>query len=166
MKTTSSSKPKHQQTTLQLSQSNKLALFLPMKTDYKINGVKPINNDELTTYNVSELNGTDINKKKQPHRFKEGNQFAKGNHKPRTRLSDRFLKDLVALWESHGNQALEAMLTEKPAAFCQMVANLLPKHIDIESSDGVNWVINAQPLKDLSESEWREQHGLLIESDT
>ena len=118
--------------------------------DYTINGVAPLNAGELIQ--------ADINQPKRDTRFKKGNQVAKGNRKPRTRLNDRFLADTLALWETHGNQALQAMLERKPEAFCTMVANLLPKHIDVDVTDDTRWVINASPR--LSEDEWRSQHGL------
>ena len=85
----------------------------------------------------------------------------------RTKLGEVFLQDVHQLWLSKGNQALEAMLASEPTKFCQMVATILPKHIEIDT-DQVNWVINASPR--LTEDEWRTQHGLdqdkLIESDT
>ena len=85
----------------------------------------------------------------------------------RTKLGERFLADCMVLWEEHGNDALKAMLLESPTKFCQMIQATLPKHIELNDVDGINWVINASPR--LTEDEWRNQHGLdhdkLIESD-
>ena len=129
------------------------------KQDYSINGVKPINSSDMTQYSAGELKENDSNAGKRSHMFQKGNQAAKGNHKPRTRLNDRFLADTLALWHTHGNQALRDMLERKPEAFCTMVASLLPKHVELDSKDGITWVINAAPA--LSTDEWLEQHNLI-----
>ena len=89
---------------------------------------------------------------------------AVGNKMPRTRLSDVFLKDCLALWHTHGNQALADMLNDSPVKFCQMIAGILPKHIELDNTDGINWVINASPR--LTEDEWRQQHNLIDQDPT
>ena len=125
--------------------------------DYSINGVKPINNDELTTYNATSSNGKDVNEKKRSHLFQPGNQAAKGNRKPRTKLSDRFIQDVLAEWTISGPAVLETMARTKPAAF----ANLVPKdyQISVDHSDNGGYVINAMP-RNLTEQQWRKIHNL------
>lgn len=93
--------------------------------------------------------------------FKPG-QSGNLNGRPkgsRNKLSETFLADVHALWLTHGNQALQDMLADSPTKFCQMISAILPKHVDIESKDGITWVINAAPA--LSTDEWLEQHNLI-----
>ena len=77
----------------------------------------------------------------------------------RNKLGETFLADCHALWLTHGNQALRDMLEDSPTKFCQMIQATLPKHVDIESADGITWVINAAPA--LSTEQWLEQHNLI-----
>jgi hypothetical protein len=42
-------------------------------------------------------------------------------------LGEQFLEDLRSAWLTHGPEALEKCATEDPAAFCKIVASLLPK---------------------------------------
>ena len=99
--------------------------------------------------------------------FKSGSEWtgnAKGRPKgSRNKVSTAFYQDVYQLWLDHGNQALADMLAESPTKFCQMVANVLPKHIDIDTNDSARWVINAQPQTVL---EWSESHGITCDNDT
>src|SRR4051794_36398427 len=45
----------------------------------------------------------------------------------RHRLSEKFLANLSDLWDEEGEAALRLCLVEDPAAFCRIVASLLPK---------------------------------------
>ena len=123
--------------------------------DYTINGCTPLNAGDIATAETNE-------QKRKDNLFKPGNQAAKGNHQPRTRLNKRFIKDLEQLWYEKGNQALQIMLDRKPEAFCLMVASLLPKHVEIQG-DGITWVINASPR--LSIEDWQAQHNLLEQTE-
>ena len=96
-----------------------------------------------------------------PYQFQPGNSIgAAGRPKgSRNKLSEAFLADVNALWLTHGNQALRDMLADSPAKFCQMVQLVVPKSLEVDSLDGVTWVINASPR--LTELEWQEQHNLI-----
>jgi hypothetical protein len=49
----------------------------------------------------------------------------------RGKLSEDFLADLHAAWNEHGTTALQRCALEEPAQFCRIVANLLPRDLDI-----------------------------------
>ncbi len=63
-----------------------------------------------------------------------GRPFQKGNpgrkEGSRNRLGESFLADLLNAWEQHGKQSLSSMIEKQPAQFVQVVAGLLPKHIE------------------------------------
>ena len=120
--------------------------------DYSINGCAPIN--------AVELKDKETNKTKQPHRFKPGNQAAKGNKASRTRLSDRFLVDALAAWKDNGVDALNSMATRAPAQFCTMIAGILPKDFQVSVTDDSQgkWVINAQPT--MTHDEWCKANNI------
>ena len=101
---------------------------------------------------------------KEDGQFKPGNKLGGRTVGSRSKLGETFLQDVHQLWLNKGNQALQDMLDESPTKFCQMVAAILPRHIDIDSTDGVRWVINASPR--MNEIEWRKMNNLPIESDT
>ncbi len=50
----------------------------------------------------------------------------------RNKLSEDFIKDLYAAWETHGKEALKVVATEKHADFVKVVAGLLPKEVQIK----------------------------------
>jgi hypothetical protein len=61
--------------------------------------------------------------------FKPG-QIADPRGRPkgsRHRLSEKFLADLVEHWDENGPTALARALADDPAAYCRVVASLLPK---------------------------------------
>src|SRR5262245_19428226 len=49
----------------------------------------------------------------------------------RNNLSKKFLSDLLAEWEVGGQEALKIARIEDPVRFCIIVANLLPKELEI-----------------------------------
>jgi hypothetical protein len=65
-------------------------------------------------------------------RFIAGNA-GNGGRRPgaRSKLGEQFLQDLAATWEKHGMVALERAATEEPAQFVRVIANLLPRDVDI-----------------------------------
>ncbi len=101
---------------------------------------------------------------KEDGQFKPGNKLGGRTVGSRSKLGETFLQDVHQLWLNKGNQALQDMLDESPTKFCQMVAAILPRHIDIDSTDGVRWVINANPPR-MNEIEWRKMNNSPIESD-
>jgi hypothetical protein len=49
----------------------------------------------------------------------------------RSKLGEAFLEDLRDAWNEHGKEALRRCATEDPSQFCRIIANLLPRDIDI-----------------------------------
>jgi hypothetical protein len=49
----------------------------------------------------------------------------------RGKLSEDFLQDLHAAWNAHGIQALERCAMEEPSQFCKLIANLLPRDVNL-----------------------------------
>ena len=125
------------------------------RKDYSINGCAPLNAQELIESNDNAGN--------RDHLFQKGNKLGGRPKGSRSKLSEAFLADVNALWLTHGNQALRDMLQDSPTKFCQMVSLVVPKSLELDNTDGINWVINASPR--LTEDEWRQQHNL-IESDS
>ena len=81
------------------------------------------------------------------------------------KLNQLFYKDLYQDWDKHGIQAIESMRLDSPTKYCQLVATVLPKTLQLDTQDGINWVINASPVKSISD--WQAKHGLTpTDSDT
>lgn len=126
--------------------------------DYTINGCKPMNMDAMAQYNADELVKPNSNGIKRDTRFKAGNKLGGRPKGSRSKLSEVYLADCYQLWLEKGNQALRDMLADSPTKFCQMISAIVPKSIEIDPTDGINWVINASPR--LSVEEWQAEHGL------
>jgi hypothetical protein len=58
----------------------------------------------------------------------------------RSKLGQAFLEDLRDAWNEHGIGALQRCAAEDPAAFCKIVAGLLPRDIDINLTAAVDTV--------------------------
>ena len=117
---------------------------------YRINGCTPINAVELaeietTTEYKGFVKGQSGNPKGRP----------KGSL---NKISSLFYDDLYNDWRDHGNQAIEQMRIESNTKYCQLVASILPKSLQVET-DGVRWVINAQP--GLTTDDWLREHNLI-----
>lgn len=65
-------------------------------------------------------------------RFVAGNS-GNGGRKPgsRNRLGEAFLEDLRDSWNAVGATALKRCADEDPAAYCRIVASLLPKDVNL-----------------------------------
>jgi hypothetical protein len=55
----------------------------------------------------------------------------------RGKLSEDFLADLHAAWSAHGATALERCALEEPGTFVKVIANLLPRNVDINLTAAV-----------------------------
>jgi hypothetical protein len=65
-------------------------------------------------------------------RFLAGNSGNGGRPKgARSKLGEAFLEDLRDAWNAHGTTALQRCAAEDPAAFCKIVANLLPRDVNL-----------------------------------
>ena len=61
----------------------------------------------------------------------------------RNKLSEAFVSDLFEDWKAHGRDVLRECRDKDPAAYCRVVASLVPKEIEIRTS----------PLEELSDDD-------------
>jgi hypothetical protein len=50
----------------------------------------------------------------------------------RNNLSQSFLNALLADWEAHGREALQAARENEPATYCLMIAKLMPREMNLQ----------------------------------
>ena len=75
-------------------------------------------------------------------RFKTGN--IGGGRKPgaRNKLGEAFLEDLRDSWLECGATALKRCAEEDPAAYCRIIANLLPRDVNLNVAVDVSEFAN------------------------
>ena len=58
----------------------------------------------------------------------------------RNKLGEDFIADLADHWQKNGAAALDGCLAESPAAYCRVIAAIVPKelHIKNDAFDGLN----------------------------
>jgi hypothetical protein len=69
----------------------------------------------------------------------------------RNKLGEAFIEDLRDCWEEYGAQALRRCAVEDPAAFCRIVAGLMPRDVNLNMS------LNASEFAD----KWRQASEIL-----
>ena len=111
-----------------------------------------------TPLNAVELSDPELNRIKQPHRFKAGNKCAVGHKRGKQKLTTAFVDDLSYEWSTRGQDALRELSGDKLVQACIAI---LPKDVlvSLNQADKVQWVINAAPA--LSTDDWLEQHNLI-----
>lgn len=65
----------------------------------------------------------------------------------RSRLGERFLESLEALWKERGQEILDRTVAESPAVIVQMVAKLLPRDVKFEVSGGAQFDLTIEQRK-------------------
>ena len=118
---------------------------------HTINGCRPLNASEL----IEPVKTTITNNGWKPGQ--SGNPLGRPKG-TRNKVSQLFYEDVFHDWEAHGNQAIADMRAESPTKYVQMVASILPKTLELDTKDGINWVINASPK--LTVEDWQSEHGL------
>ena len=53
----------------------------------------------------------------------------------RTKLSNDFFEDVLAVWQTQGRAAVEKTASEHPEKFLTVVAGLVPKQVEVDASD-------------------------------
>jgi hypothetical protein len=53
----------------------------------------------------------------------------------RNKLGEAFLADLLANWEKHGVETIEAVRAEKPDQYLKVVASILPRELNLKVSE-------------------------------
>ena len=64
----------------------------------------------------------------------------------RNKLSNKFIEELYADFENHGTEAIEKVRETKPEAYLKVIAQVIPRQIDIEQKSLV------ELLEDMDES--------------
>lgn len=82
---------------------------------------------------MSTVDDTASKKGKRPYGFQPG---VSGNPagRPkgaRSKLGEKFLKDLLADWEKTGPEVIAAVREEKPDQYLKVVASILPREIEV-----------------------------------
>ena len=140
--------------------------------DHTINGCKPINTLEMTTYSAEELAKPSRNGNKgriQPGQVLNPTGRPKGT---RNKLSEQFLLDMHKVWtevtEIEGKASvmaldvIRAVATKEPSKMLSAMVQVLPKDFQVSVDiDHVNWVISATPkVFERDSTEWLTEHGL------
>jgi hypothetical protein len=50
----------------------------------------------------------------------------------RSKLGEAFVADLQEAWQLHGNSVIQRVIDERPSDFLKIVANILPKDVNIK----------------------------------
>ena len=79
-------------------------------------------------------------------RFLAGNPYGGRPKGARDRLSQAFLRDMLAVWDEHGRDTIERVRAEKPERYLQLVAQLVPRTVKAEVSE----------LEEMSDEELRQ----------
>lgn len=67
-------------------------------------------------------------------RFLSGNSGGGRPKGSRSKLGEAFLDDLLQAWEREGAAAIQRVIDTKPAAFLKVVADLMPKDLNLKVS--------------------------------
>ena len=75
--------------------------------------------------------------------FKPGNGGGPGRPKgSRNKLSDAFLKALADDFEKHGTDVIEQLRKESSSQYCNVIAKLMPKLMELSGPDGESIPLN------------------------
>jgi len=102
-----------------------------------------------------------------PQRDKKTGQFLVGHNgkggRPkgaRTKLGEKFIKDLLAAWEKGGQTVMAEAMAKDPAGFLRVIAGILPKELAAEITH--KYVIHA-PTPAIDMEEWHELRKQMIQ---
>ena len=72
-------------------------------------------------------------------RFLPGNTESRGRPpNARNKLSNAFIEALSADFEEHGTDVIEELRAESPSKYCNVIARLMPKLLELSGPDGSN----------------------------
>lgn len=64
----------------------------------------------------------------------------------RCRFGENFVKDFAAHWEKHGNEVLNCLVKDDPAAYARIACTVLPKVIEL-GDDTRDWARHSLNLR-------------------
>ena len=70
----------------------------------------------------------------------------------RNRLSEKFLSDLLSVYDKHGRSAIEDIAVNQPVEFLRIIAKLLPRKAEIEISAAHEINITIEQRRRIAES--------------
>lgn len=80
---------------------------------------------------------------KEETQFKPGNDGGPGRPKgSRNKLSESFLKALADDFEKHGTDVIEKLRAEGASQYCNVIARLMPKLMELSGPDGESINLN------------------------
>jgi hypothetical protein len=79
-------------------------------------------------------------------KFEKGNPGGGGFRQGvKNKISQKFLKDLMAEWNAHGAEALKILRVEDPGAFCKLAAMCVPKEDTLNLAGQVVLIASGVP---------------------
>jgi hypothetical protein len=70
----------------------------------------------------------------------------------RNRLSEKFLSDLLAVYDKHGKAAIEDIAVNQPVEFLRIIAKLLPRKAEIEVTAAAEINISLEQRRRIAEA--------------
>ncbi len=100
-----------------------------------------------------------------PHQFQPG-QCANPSGRPRgarNKLTERFLEDVHAAWQEHGETALKTLAENDPGKLATIVAGLVPKDVYVNVGLGDQLSAMLEAMQEMQETPPEVVNGEAVE---